>query len=163
MKKLFLALLMLCAILSTTAQISGKCIRVVDGDTYIFVTSKNDTLKVRDAYINTPEPKNSVCSLAQPFSAESSQAAKDLLLNKEFKIRVFSTDPYNRTLAYAILPDGSYYHRIMLNKGYAWSYQQSGKNYYRQQWARANKIGLWQNMNAVNPSDWLRKYSTHKK
>lgn len=164
MKKQFFALLlMLCAIISAPAQISGKCIRVVDGDTYIFVTSKKDTLKVRDAYINTPETKNPACSEAQPFSAESTRKAKELLLENTFKIRVLGVDSYGRTLAYAILPNGNYYHRVMLNSGYAWSYLQNGKNFYRQQWAQAQKIGLWQYPNPINPSVWLRTHSTHKK
>lgn len=162
MKNLFLALLMVCAFIQVDAQISGKCIRVVDGDTYIFVTKKGDTLKVRDAYINTPEPKNAACSVAQPYAAESSQVAKEMLLNNSFKIKTFGTDSYNRTLAYAILPDGNYYHRLMIQNGHAWSYRQTGANYKRQQAARAKGIGLWQNPEAVNPSEWLKRHSTHK-
>lgn len=163
MKNLFLALLLVCAFGQIEAQTSGKCIRVVDGDTYVFVTKKGDTLKVRDAYINTPEPKNSACSVAQPYSAESSQVAKEVLLNNNFKIKILGTDSYNRTLAYAILPNGVYYHRFMIENGHAWSYRQTGVNYSRQLQAKSKNVGLWQSGDAVNPSVWLKQYSTHKK
>lgn len=163
MKKLFLSLLLVCAFINGEAQISGKCIRVVDGDTYLFVTSKNDTLRIRDAFINTPEPKNSACAVAQPYSAESSQIAREALLNNTFRIKVFSVDSYNRTLAYAILPNGQFYHTMMLENGHAWSYRQKGKHFQMQLKAKSKGIGLWQNKNAVNPSEWLRMHSTHKK
>lgn len=164
MKNLFLALLCVCAFGNIEAQISGKCIRVVDGDTYIFVTSKNDTLRIRDAFCNTPEPKNSVCSLAQPYSSEASQKANEMLLNNTFKIKLLGyNDIHNRPLAYAILPNGKYYHRFMIENGYAWSYLQKGRNYKLQLKAKSSGVGLWIDKNAVNPSDWLKMYNTHKK
>jgi len=162
MKNLFLALLCVCAFVQTEAQIKGRCIRVVDGDTYVFVTTKNDTLKVRDAYINTPEPKNATCSVAQPYSEKSSQVARETLLNRTFKIRILGEDVYGRTLAYAILDKGLY-HKMMIEKGHAWSYRQKGVNYMLQQDARQAGLGLWQDNEAINPSEWLKKYSTHKK
>lgn len=163
MKNLFLALMLVCALVTVEAQISGKCIRVVDGDTYIFVTSKKDTLKVRDAYINTPEPKNAACSVAQPYSDKSSFVANTILLNRTFKIKVLGEDVYGRTLAWAKLDDIGYYHKYMIKNGYAWSYKQSGVNYKLQQEAKDKAFGLWLNKDAVNPTEWLKKYSTHKK
>ena len=163
MKKLLLSLVFLALATVANAQfLTGKCIRVVDGDTYIFATAK-DTIKVRDAYMNTPEPKNSVCSKPQPYSTESSDVAKKLLLGVEFRIRVIGTDVYGRKLAYAILNDIGYYHKYMISNGYSWSYRQSGANYKLQEEARSNKVGLWQDESAVNPSVWLKTYSTHKK
>lgn len=165
MKNPFLALLlMLCAIISAPAQISGKCIRVVDGDTYIFVTSKNDTLKIRDAFCDTPEKKNPTCILEQPYSKESSAIGAEVLLNKQFKVKLLGySDIHKRPLGYAILPDGTYYHRYMIENGHAWSSQQKGKHYKLQLKAKAAGIGLWQNPEAVMPSEWRRKYNTHKK
>lgn len=164
MKKLLLLLLVFLATatVANAQTFTGKCIRVVDGDTYIFATAK-DTLRIRDAYMNTPEPKNSVCSTAQPYSAEASAIAKKLLLGNEFKIRVIGTDIYGRKLAYASLADIGFYHRYMITNGYAWSYQQSGANYKLQQYAKKNEVGLWQDESAINPSVWLKTYNTHKK
>lgn len=77
MKKILIVLLFFISIFQSFSQYKfGKCIKVVDGDTYIFVTGK-DTLKVRDAYINTPEKKNSVCNETQPFAIESTDKAKE--------------------------------------------------------------------------------------
>lgn len=163
MKKVFLLLCILVVNLTVNAQfLNGKCLRVVDGDTYIFATAK-DTLKIRDAYINTPEPKNAACSLAQPFSAESSAKAKEILLDQYFKIRVIGEDVYGRKLAYAILDKIGYYHKYMLFNGYSWSYKQFGANYRVQQAAKEKGVGLWQDPNAINPSVWLKTYTTHKK
>lgn len=163
MKKILLSLVFLALAITANAQtFTGKCIRVVDGDTYIFATAK-DTLRIRDAYMNTPEPKNAVCSKAQPYSVEASAIAKKLLLGNEFKIRVIGTDVYGRKLAYASLDDIGFYHRYMITNGYAWSYRQSGANYRLQEYAKKNEVGLWQNQDAINPSVWLKTYATHKK
>lgn len=141
---------------------NGKCIRVVDGDTYIFVTTSKDTLKIRDAYMNTPESKNSACSEQQPYSTESTEKAKEYLLDKDFKIRILGTDVYGRKIAYAVLNDNILYHKVMIREGYAWSFRQSGANYRLQKEAKANSLGLWQYENPINPSIWLKTYSTHK-
>lgn len=163
MKKILIVFLLLLSTLNVFSQFKyGKCIRVVDGDTYIFVTGK-DTLKVRDAYINTPENKNSICGETQPYAKESSEIAKDLLLNKEFKIGIVGTDIYGRKLAYAVLKDGTKYHKYMISNGYAWSYKQSGTNYNLQLKAKKKKVGLWQNLNAVNPTVWLKIHRVKSK
>lgn len=161
MKKLLL-LITIFLTFSVSAQFtSGKCIRVVDGDTYIFVTSK-DTLKIRDAYMNTPETKNSACTKAQPYSNEATEKAKEYLLGKEFKIQIMGTDIYGRTLAYAKLPDGTYFHKVMIANGFAWSYKQSGINYRLQKKAQKDKLGLWKDEDSVDPSVWLKVHTTQK-
>jgi endonuclease YncB( thermonuclease family) len=162
MKKLLLLSLLLASLICNAQFVKGKCIRVVDGDTYIFVSKKGDTLRVRDAYSNSPEKKNSIVSVYQTFANESTLEATKLLQGKEFSIKINGEDSYGRTIAFAKLPVVGYFHRHMINYGYSWSYKQKGKNYKLQLKAQAAKVGLWAYDNPTNPSVWLKKYNTHK-
>lgn len=51
----------------------------------------------------------------------------------------------------------------MISNGYAWSYKQSGVNYKLQIKAKKNGLGLWKNLNAVNPTLWLKIHRVKSK
>jgi endonuclease YncB( thermonuclease family) len=162
MKKLISILLLLAITISLQSQfVKGKCIRVVDGDTYIFVSVGNDTLKVRDAFINTPEGKNGACSKEQPFYNEASLFATNLLLGKKISIKIKGVDVYGRTIALTKI-GRKFYHNILVVNGIGWAYEQKGIMFKKQRKAKRKTLGLWALPNSINPTDWLNKYSTKK-
>lgn len=161
MKRQFLLIALIATCTVNAQYIQGRCIRVVDGDTYMFAINNGDTIKVRDAYCNTPERKNAACKLEQPFGLAATLFAKDFLLNKMFSIRIVGYDIYGRTLAYAKV-DNVLYHKAAINAGMAWANKQSGVNYRLQKKAKKRKSGLWVSENQVNPSVWLKINTTKK-
>lgn len=162
MKKITIILtLLILAFTSKSQLLNGKVIRVVDGDTYIFVSTKNDTIRVRDAYANTPEGKNGACSKEQPFYKESKAFATKILEGKTVVIKVIKKDIYGRTLAATDI-GGEWFHTKVIKQGFAWDYNQKGLLYLVQKVAQVKRIGLWKAKKPINPSIWLKTYSTRK-
>lgn len=126
-------------------------IRVVDGDT-IVVDINGELTKVRLIGLDTPEtidPRKPV----QCFGVEAADKAKGVLSGQKVKIETDPSqgtrDKYGRLLAYAFLPDGVLFNKIMIEEGYGheytyrlpYKYQKEFKATERQ--ARELKKGLW--------------------
>ncbi|GAA4710087.1 hypothetical protein GCM10023228_14480 [Brevibacillus fulvus] len=90
--------------------------RVVDGDTFEISNGE----KVRLIGVDTPEtvkPNTPV----QPYGKEASAYTKKLIEGKQILLRfdVEPRDTYQRLLAYAYLPDGTFLNEKLVREGYA--------------------------------------------
>jgi len=134
-----------------------QVVDVVDGDT-IKVNINNETKTLRLIGLDTPEtldPRKPV----QCFGQEASQKAKELLLGKEVRLEVDSTqeniDKYGRLLRYVWLDDGTLYNEKMIKDGYAHEYTYEVAYKYQVQFkaaqkeAQDNKRGFW-SLNTCN-------------
>ena len=162
MLKQFLLLLALCLLLATTthsAELAGRVVWVYDGDTLKI----EDIGKVRLIGIDTPESKASsrdrFYTKKYPITAKKlrkiARQAKNYNIQNVKDRRVtleldhVHRDKYDRLLAYVYLPDGRILNRILLQKGLASVFRRYDFRYKKdflkiEKKAQKKQLGLWQ-------------------
>lgn len=139
-KSWFVALCLL--ILWTNAvlaeNLSGKVVKIIDGDTVILLVSGNRQVKIRLAEIDTPESH-------QPYGQKAKQALAGLVFSRTITADVQTTDRYGRSVArvYAGTLDVN---AELVRSGFAWVYRKYAKDrslYELEAQAREDKKGLW--------------------
>lgn len=126
-------------------------IKVVDGDT-IEVQEDGTIVKVRLIGIDTPEvvdPRKVV----QCFGREASNEAHRMLDGQSVSLETDPSqdthDKYGRLLAYAYLPDGTFFNEHMISAGFAHEYAYRFPYKYQKRFKAAEKAareaqrGLW--------------------
>lgn len=163
-RKLFLKLLLLFTVFTSSCNfktgeqgnahddnyISGKVVRVVDGDTYHLLTDGNRKIKVRMEGIDAPERN-------MPFYQVSEDYLAKLCFGKRVKLKSSGTDQYGRYLGFTYLDDGSELCREMIKAGLAWHYKRynsdndlanlelEARNAKRGIWSLENPMPPWEN------------------
>ena len=141
----------------TKADISGKVIRVIDGDTIYVRDYDNKTHKIRLAGIDAPE-------MSQPYGKESRSHLLELMYGKEVFIEAKKNDRYGRIIGTAF-HKGIDLNLVQVKVGMAWWYE-----YYKDQQssedqrlysiahdrAKKDKVGLWEDPLAINPYKWRK-------
>ncbi|HBE3087910.1 thermonuclease family protein [Escherichia coli] len=153
--KCFLYAFSLVVILPPTlfaAQIQGKVIRVLDGDT-VDVLQERQPVRVRLLNIDAPEKK-------QPFGRWSTNQLKALLAGQSVTVSYTQTDRYGRILGRVITANGTEANRQQVLKGAAWVYDRYNTDNSLpalQRQAQTQKRGLWADPNPVPPWEWRHK------
>jgi len=130
------------------AEIQGKVIRVLDGDT-IEVLQHDVPVKVRLANIDAPEKK-------QSYGRWSTKQLKTLVAGKEVKVTYENKDRYGRVLG-VVETKHINVNRSMVIDGAAWVYDRYNTDELipdLQKDAQENKRGLWADSNPVPPWEW---------
>lgn len=135
--------------------IIGKVVGITDGDTFKLLTKDSTLIKVRLANIDCPERK-------QPFSKRAKQFASDAIFSKTVTLNVLKKDRYRRYVSNVIYDDSLSLSHELVRNGLAWHYKKYSKDSLLQALednAKRNKVGLWQDKNAIPPWEWrnLRK------
>ena len=138
--------------------IIGKVVAITDGDTFKLLTKDSTLIKVRLANIDCPERK-------QPFSKKAKQFVSDAIFSKTVTLKVLKKDRYRRYISNVIYDDSLSLSHELVKKGLAWHYKKYSKDSLLQALedeARKNKLGLWQDKNAMAPWEWrnLKKKKT---
>lgn len=138
----------------TTTSTNARVIRVVDGDTFVFIADgATNEEKVRMLGINTPEsvdPRRPV----QCFGHEASAFAKTLLEGHRVRLeedpQADNIDKYGRFLRNVILDDGRDVNLFLVQEGYAQAYLSFPLNKARkaeirraEAKAKSEQKGLW--------------------
>lgn len=129
------------------ATIKGKVVAVADGDTFTLLVNGSRQQKIRLHGIDCPEKRQDFGQVAKDFTSKQ-------VFGKTITVKPTDTDRYGRTIAIVLLPGQVSLNELLLKNGLAWHYTQYDKN---SQWkkleqsARNNKVGLWQQPNAVAP------------
>ena len=140
---------------ATKNEIVGKVIKVIDGDSVVIVDSRNISYKVRLHGIDTPESK-------QSFGVEAKEFLKGKLNGKKVRALVKDMDNYNRYVSVILLGKEDI-NRLMVKSGYAWAYLHYSKDYEEDmKEAQAKKIGLWQEDNPQDPSEFRKNQKSKK-
>tara|TARA_S200000501_G_scaffold161621_1_gene152370 strand:- start:238 stop:738 length:501 start_codon:yes stop_codon:yes gene_type:complete len=140
------------------AGVSGKVIKVIDGDTIYVLDNGNKTHKIRLAGIDAPE-------MSQPYGKESRSHLLELIYGKEVFIEAKKKDRYGRIIG-TVYHDGIDVNLVQVKVGMAWWYE-----YYKDQQtsedrraystayeqAKRNKVGLWIDPLAINPYAWRKR------
>ena len=158
MKKLICILLLLLSLLSFAEELTGKVIKVSDGDTISVLDSNNQKYKIRLQGIDAPETQ-------QAFGETSRQSLASLVYDKEVIILWDKRDKYARILGKVIV-DGRDANYEQLKKGLAWYYKQyendlsdEDKERYSEAeaWARNYTEGLWTDSKSIPPWEFRHK------
>jgi len=142
-------LLIAVSILPTyTFALSGKVVRVSDGDTLVILTNEKKQIKVRLRDIDAPEKK-------QAFGNKSTQTLKAICANKIATLTDIDKDRYKRTLA-RVHCGTINANAFMVGKGMAWVYDRYVTDhslYKLQVSAKYHKLGLWADRSPIAP--WI--------
>ncbi|EES8740118.1 thermonuclease family protein [Escherichia coli] len=141
------------------AEIQGKVIRVLDGDTIEIKTLPAKIvvyevpIRVRLINIDAPEKK-------QPFGRWSTSQLKTLVAGKQVTVSYSHKDRYGRIIGHVFTTNGTDASRFMVQSGAAWVYERYNADESLpalQREAQEQKLGLWADSNPVPPWEWRHK------
>ena len=152
---------------SAFADFTGKVVAVADGDT-ITVLRAHEQVKIRLSGIDAPEK-------AQPFGERSKQNMSRLVFGKQVLVEDRKQDRYGRTIGRVLVASGECKQAdcpktldvsmAQLTQGLAWHYkrfemeqpaEERGQYAFAEDEARAKRVGLWQDTEAVAPWEWRK-------
>lgn len=131
------------------AEIQGKVIRVIDGDT-IEVLQEQKPVRIRLANIDAPEKK-------QAFGRWSTNQLKGLVAARPVTVAYTQTDRYGRIIGRVFTMNGTEASRFMVQSGAAWVYERYNADKALpalQREAQTQKRGLWIDSQPVPPWEW---------
>ena len=133
-------------------DLSGRVVRVADGDTLTIVDANQKQHKIRLFGIDSPES-------AQPYYKAAKKALTRLTSGKGVGIEIKDVDSYGRTVGVVYL-DNTNINIEMVKLGYAWWYRQFARLHEplreAEQFARVRKLGLWADPDPMAPWAWRR-------
>ena len=133
--------------------ITGRVVRVADGDTISVLDRNNTQYKIRLHGIDTPERN-------QRYGKQSRAALSAMVSGKNVGVAVLGKDRYGRTDGTVYLDERNI-NLAMVAAGHAWWYRHYAPNdrplQAAQEQARAANLGLWGEPNPIPPWDWRRQ------
>jgi endonuclease YncB( thermonuclease family) len=143
---------------SGSQTLTGRVVRVADGDTITVLDANNAQHRIRLEGIDAPESH-------QAFGAQSKKSLSEMVFGKDVTVVYQKTDQYGRLVG-KILLDGKDINLEQVKAGLAWHY----KEYQREQapedrelYAKAEdeahtaRRGLWLDQEPVEPSQFRRE------
>lgn len=142
----------------SSQTLTGRVVRVADGDTITVLDGTNTQHRIRLEGIDAPESH-------QAFGEQSKKSLSEMVFGKDVTIVYQKTDQYGRLVG-KILLDGKDINLEQVKSGMAWHY----KEYQREQApedrdlyakaedeAHAARRGLWLDQSPVEPSAFRRE------
>lgn len=137
--------------LSRGDVLSGKVVRVADGDTVTLLAGGNKQHRVRLAEIDAPES-------GQAFGRKSRDSLNRMCAGQSASVHVQDIDRYGRVVG-RVVCSGVDTSVEQVRLGMAWvydSYVRDRSLYKFQSSAREKRIGLWSDSSPVKPWEWRR-------
>ena len=131
------------------AEIQGKVIRVLDGDTLEVLQDKKP-VRIRLANIDAPEKR-------QAFGRWSTNQLKGLVAAQPVTVTYTQADRYERIIGRVFTANGIEANRYMVQVGAAWVYERYNTDKALpalQREAQTQKRGLWADSQPVPPWEW---------
>ena len=132
------------------AELHGKVIRVIDGDT-VDVLVDGHPVRIRLAQIDAPEHD-------QPFGTRSKQQLAAFIYRRNVSVEESGHDRYRRTIG-TIFVDGKDVNREMVAAGMAWAFRRYLKDSRVLELEHAAQLarrGLWIDPAPIAPWIWRR-------
>ena len=133
--------------LPTKHVLTGKVVKVTDGDTITILSQDNEQERIRLYGIEAPEQKG-----GQPFWRASRDRLAAMVAGKTVTITWDSRDRCGR-VGWVIAPDGTWVNQVMVLSGMAWWYERYAPDEAQlrdaQEKSRERKLGLWGEDGAV--------------
>lgn len=136
-------------------QTKAKVVGIKDGDTIVVLLGNNEQKTLRLAEIDCPES-------GQPFGKNAKRFTSSQVFGKQISFYETDQDRYGRAVAKVYTPEGKYLSAEIIKAGMGWWYFQYSKNKElgkMQNLAKSKGIGLWQDKNAISPSEYRRLQS----
>jgi endonuclease YncB( thermonuclease family) len=151
----YIVLLILSLFFVSDKNLSGKVVKVTDGDTITVLTSNNKQEKVRLDGIDAPEK-------GQDFGEKSRQYLASLVAGKTVRIQYRNKDQYGRILGTVYIGNMNV-NEAMVREGLAWQYYYNKDKKYKelQADAKAKKLNIWSAKSPVDPY-YFRKNNNKK-
>lgn len=145
------AMILIFVTFTASADISGRIVRVLDGDTVEVLETGNRLTRVRLAGIDAPEK-------SQPFGQRSRQELSSLVAQRTVTVTGEDTDRYGRLPGTVWLGETDV-NAGQIRKGLAWAYRYHGKpsraDYaLLEAEARQHETGLWSVPGQTEPWRW---------
>ena len=153
---LFFCIVSLSSNNDSTKTITGKVVKVIDGDTITILNSENKQIKIRLYGIDAPEK-------AQDYGKISKNYMSGLVAGKTIDVTVMNIDRYGRSVGRIKINEKEVAEE-MLKAGLAWVYTSYCKIPECKQWkeletqAKTAKVGLWSNPTAQEPWKWRKEH-----
>lgn len=132
--------------------LEGKIVAVKDGDTYEILYN-GAAVVIRLAHVDCPEKK-------QPFGKNAKKFGSEFCYGKTVKVISEGKTDRNGRLIAEIYFDNRCLNQELVRYGYAWHFKKYSKNAEYAQLevqAKAKKIGLWSDPNAIAPWEWRHR------
>lgn len=146
--------------------LAGRVIHVDDGDTLVLLTGDLSKHKVRLSSIDAPESSHTNRAsgrVGQPFAAQAQRLLASLVNGQTVQALCFESDRYARDVCEVFAGDVSI-NREMVLRGLAWANVADRGRYLRDKTvvdmearARAERVGIWEQANAVAPWVWRER------
>lgn len=161
----WLLLILLCLIVfffvstGTAREITGKCVKVLDGDTIHIVNFTGQRTSIRLYGIDCPE-------LDQIRGQAAKQYVTNVVARKKVTFKKMGKDSYNRLVGLVYVNDLCL-NEALLKDGFAWLTPGYCRAPFCKQWkrheknARQKKLGLWADPSPVAP--WVHRHKQYKK
>lgn len=158
MTRAFLLFLLSVAI-AHAATITGRVVRIADGDTLTVLTAAKEEVKVRLHGVDAPESK-------QAFGNRAKEELSSLVFGKTVRVDIEEKDRYGRTVGRVFVGDVAV-NVEMVRRGFAWWYRSYAKRAVdlatAEAEARNAKRGLWSEANPVPPWEFRRSEADPRK
>ncbi len=126
--------------------VTGKVIRVMDGDTIEILQPPATPVRIRLAHIDTPERK-------QPFYQKAKNFTTEKAAGKTVRVDIDTQDRYGRQIG-VVWVNSENLNLALVRNGWAWWYTHFSKDTAYQAAeaeAKTRKIGLWSDPHPVPP------------
>lgn len=146
------ALLVLAAVPpALAAELEGRVVAIVDGDTLDILTRDRNTVRVRLAEIDAPERR-------QPFGTRAREALSALAFGKDARVEIVDRDRWGRAVG-LVYVEGLEVNTELVRQGFAWvfrKYRHRPALLELEADAKAHRRGLWGDPAPVPPWEWRR-------
>ena len=133
-------------------DLTGRVVRVADGDTVSILDKTNTQHKIRLFGIDTPEQN-------QPYGKAAKRALSHWVEDKQVGVVVVETDSYGRQVGTLYREDNNI-NVAMVSGGHAWWYRYYAPHEQSlaaaERKARQQGLGLWSDHAPVPPWDWRK-------
>ena len=158
MNVLLILILLLFSLNSNSIEIlTGKVVKVSDGDTFKILTNVKKQIKIRLSSIDCPEKK-------QDWGRKARKALANIIANKVVQVEKVTVDRYKRIVG-KVFYDKQNINRKLVAEGHCWVYPEYNRDPLLPEieaQARKQKLGLWKLPNPIPP--WIfRKMMREKR
>jgi micrococcal nuclease len=138
---------------------SGRVVRVVDGDTLVLLVAGHEQERIRLAGIDCPERK-------QAFGTKAKEALARLAAGEQVTVEWEKRDRYGRVVG-KVIADGRDVDLALVREGRCWWYRKYAREQTRadrvlyedaEAKARKKRLGLWRDPEPVPPWEWRKEH-----
>lgn len=134
-------------------DLSGRVVRVADGDTLSLLDAGNNQHRLRLYGIDAPERE-------QEHGEQAARALAERVSGQRLDVIIVDTDNYGRQVATVYL-NGENLNQWLVAQGHAWWYRYHARHEHdlkaAEQSARSAALGLWRAESPEPPWDWRQR------